>query len=153
MGTFSVTIEVGDLDGRRFETLEALVDTGATYLVVPRKVLDSLEVEVAEGRPFELADGRQVQFDVGNVMLRLEGREHPVLTVFGDEETRALLGPVALETFGLAVDPINQRLVSVPGLLMALPAGRPHRGCAFLTLTDETGVPQDRDAPAGRLYE
>lgn len=58
MGTFSVTIEVGDLDGRRFETLEALVDTGATYLVVPRRVLESLEVVVTETSPFELADGR-----------------------------------------------------------------------------------------------
>ena len=122
MGTFNVTIEVGDLDGRRFETLEALVDTGATYLVVPRKVLDSLEVEVTEGRPFELSDGREAQFDLGASMLRLEGRDHPVLTVFGDEETRALLGSVALETFGLAVDPVNQRLVSVPGLLMTYPA-------------------------------
>ena len=52
----------------------------------------------------------------------LRGWNHPVLTVFGDEETRALLGSVALETFGLAVDPVNQRLVSVPGLLMTYPA-------------------------------
>ncbi len=123
MGTFSVTIEVGDLDGRRFETLEALVDTGATYLVVPRRVLESLEVVVTETSPFELADGRQVQFDMGDAMLRLDGREHPVLTVFGDEDTRVLLGAVALETFRLQVDPIHQRLVSVPSLLMSHPAG------------------------------
>ena len=29
MGTFQVVLEVGDLDGQRFERVEALVDTGA----------------------------------------------------------------------------------------------------------------------------
>ena len=122
MGNFNVTIEVGDLEGRRYVTVEALVDTGASYLVLPRSVLDSLDIGSTERRPFELADGRQVQFDVGDAMLRLEGREHPVLTVFGEEGTRALLGAVPLETFGLQVDPIKRRLVPVPGLLMATQA-------------------------------
>jgi hypothetical protein len=41
MGNFNVTIEVGDLERRRYVTMEALVDTVASYLVVPRPVLDS----------------------------------------------------------------------------------------------------------------
>ena len=35
MGTFRVTIEIGDPAGRHYETVEALVDTGATYTTVP----------------------------------------------------------------------------------------------------------------------
>lgn len=38
MGTFSVLIEVGNPGGNRFEGLEALVDTGATYTVVPSRL-------------------------------------------------------------------------------------------------------------------
>ena len=94
------------------------MDTGATYLVVPGPVLKSLGVEVRETRPFEIADGREVQFDVGECRLVLEGRSFPVLAVFGEEGTSALLGSVALETFSLAVDPVHRRLVPVPGLLM-----------------------------------
>ena len=30
MGAFAVTLEIGDPQGSRFETVEALVDTGAT---------------------------------------------------------------------------------------------------------------------------
>ena len=31
MGVFRVPVEIGDLDGTRFERIEALVDTGASY--------------------------------------------------------------------------------------------------------------------------
>ena len=34
MGTFSVQLEVGDPAGRRFEMIEAMVDSGATYMVL-----------------------------------------------------------------------------------------------------------------------
>lgn len=117
MGTFSVSIEVGDLEGRRYETLDALVDTGATYLVLPQPVMERLGVSVTERRVFQIADGREIEFDVGDVSLRMDGRSHPVLAVFGDEASPVLLGAVPLETFGLGIDPINQRLVSIPGLL------------------------------------
>ena len=87
--------------------------------MVPRSVLVSLGVSVAEQRPFTLADGRRTRYDVGVASLRLEGRSFPVLTVFGDDGVQALLGAVALETFALAADPIGERLVPVSGLLMA----------------------------------
>ena len=119
MGTFSVPVEVGNVDGSRYESLEALVDTGASYLVVPRSVLSAVGVRVAERRQFTLADGRQVEMDVGAVSLRLDGRSFPVLAVFGGDEAGTLLGAVALETFGLAADPIRGRLVPVAGLLMS----------------------------------
>ena len=32
MGTFSVQLQVGDPSGQRFEAIEAMVDSGATYL-------------------------------------------------------------------------------------------------------------------------
>ena len=31
MGTFSVELEIGDPDGLRFETIEAMVESGVTY--------------------------------------------------------------------------------------------------------------------------
>ena len=83
MGTFSVPVEVGNVDGSSYESLEALVDTGASYLVVPRSVLLAVGARVAERRQFTLADGREVEMDVGAVSLRLDGRSFPVLAVFG----------------------------------------------------------------------
>lgn len=118
MGTFSVPIEIGDEEGLRYEALSALVDAGASCLVVPRSILSALGVAVAERRHFATADGREVEMDVGVASLRLEGRAFPMLAVFGEDGAGALLGGVALETFALAVDPVRRHLVPATGLLM-----------------------------------
>ena len=117
VGTFSVTVQIADLSRQRYEAVEAIVDTGATYTVVPASLLGALGVQRLERRTFELADQRVVEFDVGEVKLRLNGRELTVLAVFGPENTTPLLGATTLELFGLGVDPVGRRLVSVPGLL------------------------------------
>lgn len=120
MEAFRITIEVGDRQGQRFERLEALVDTGATYTWVPRSVLGRLGVRAEYERPFVLADGRQVFYEVAWTMVRLDGEAQPTLAVFGDEGTEPLLGVFTLEGFGLGVDAVNRRLVPTPALLKAL---------------------------------
>ena len=44
MGTFNITIEIGDPQGQRFEEIDALVDTGATMTAVPTFILRRLGV-------------------------------------------------------------------------------------------------------------
>ena len=119
MGHFTVEIEVGGFEGTQFESLDALVDTGARHLVVARSVLESLGVEPTEKMVFALADELRAELDVGDCLVRLDGRTHPMVVVFGGDGGRALLGAVALEAFGLRVDPVRRRLVPVEGLLMA----------------------------------
>ncbi len=118
MATFRVTIEIGPMDQSRFERIEALVDTGATYTVVPRDVLERLGITPQFRRRFRVADGRVVELDMALVMVRLEGQTLPTICVFGEPGMNALLGAVTLEEFGLGVDPINQRLVPVELLLI-----------------------------------
>ncbi len=77
-----------------------------------------MSVRVLERRPFTLSDGRTVEYDMGVVALRIDGWTFPMVCVFGDAETQPLLGAVALETFGLAADPVGRRLIPVPGLLI-----------------------------------
>jgi len=117
MGTFEVPLEIGDIQGLRFERVDAVVDTGSTYTLVPRSLLQRLGVEVQERRPFLLADEREVEYDVGHAQVRLEERRGFTVVIFGDEGAAPLLGAVTLEEFGLSVDPVRQRLVPVPGLL------------------------------------
>ena len=47
MGTFSVTIQVGDLAGQNFVDQEALVDTGSSDTVLPRDLLEGLGITPA----------------------------------------------------------------------------------------------------------
>ena len=117
MGTFTVSVEIGDSEGQRFVTIQALVDTGATYTTLPTTLLQDLGVAPTGSRSFILADDRRIQRDVADTWIRLEGDAHPSLVVFDPDGAQPLLGAVTLETFGLAVDPIRQRLIHVDALL------------------------------------
>ena len=111
MGRVEITISVGDPQGDRFEELEVLVDTGATFTKVPRELLEKLDVPVERTVLSELADGRTVSRDIGLTAIRLEGQELLTPVIFGEQGERPLLGVIALEHALLDVDPTNRRLV------------------------------------------
>ena len=72
--------------------------------------------------PFQLADERTVEYDVGEARIRLNGRERTTLVVFGPDDAEPLLGATTLQLFNMAVDTVNERLFLVPGLLKVLVA-------------------------------
>jgi len=117
VGSFRVPIDVADSDGQRFQRVEALVDTGATFTWVPRSILEALGHTPEEDWDSILADGRRVAYGVKWIRVRLDGRAHPTPVVFGDEGPDPLLGVVTLEEFRLGVDAVNERLIPTPGLL------------------------------------
>lgn len=120
MGTFHVPIEIGNAEGTRFEAIDALVDTGASYSRAPRSLLERLGVQPQERWPFRIADESVVEHEVGQGTVRLAGRSRLTVLVFGDEGQEPLLGAVTLEEFGLGVGPLHRRLVPVPALLMQI---------------------------------
>ena len=127
MGTFTVTLGVGDPQGRHYEEVEAMVDSGAAYTVLPASILEGLGVEPREARGFVLADGHRVERGFGQTWIRLAGRESVSPVVFWDEGSTPLLGAVTLEIFGLCIDPLNGRLVPVDAYILAADASEPHR--------------------------
>jgi large subunit ribosomal protein L1 len=124
MGTFSVGVEIGSPGGHTFRPVEAMVDTGATFSSLPRKLLEELGYHPIARRPFELADGRLVERDLAEVPVRIEGEVRTTTCVFADEESPVLLGAVTLEQFLLAPDPVRKRLVPVPGLALMTKQGK-----------------------------
>ena len=117
MGTFRVEVEIGDAAGERWETVETLVGTGATYTTVPAPLLQRLGVAPHVRGAFVLADGRREERDIGRSWIRAGGLAEVTLLVFGEPGALPLLGAYALEGLRLAADPIGRRLVPVPGLL------------------------------------
>lgn len=118
MGTFRVPLEVDDLQGQRWELVEALVDTGASHTVLPSSLLRRLGIAPHDRWPFRLADERIVERDVGQAWIRIDGRAAIRIVVFGEEGSEPLLGAESLEGLRLGVDPVGRRLIPVPGLLM-----------------------------------
>ncbi len=152
MGTFSFPLEIGDPQGSRYEVTEALVDTGATFTVVPGVLLRRLGVPRHARELFTLADGQQVEKDVGHTWVRVDGRSVITLVVFGEPGDAALLGAYTLEGLGLGVDPSNKRLIPTPRLLMGSRARSMfqragydghracHRGAGVLTVEGSAGL-------------
>ena len=117
MGTFHVNLEVGDPDGQRFELVDALVDSGATYTFLPRSLLQRLGVSPLSRRTFAMSDGTRITRDFGQTWVNLDGEQVISPVIFGDDAATPLLGAVTLEIFGLGIDPVNTRLVPVEALL------------------------------------
>jgi aspartyl protease family protein len=117
MGIFRVPIAVSDESGLRFEIVEAMVDTGASYTWIPRPALEALGHTPEDDREFELADGRKINYGVKSIRVQIDGKSTPTWVVFGEPGTEALLGAVTLQEMGLGVDSLNERLIPVPGRL------------------------------------
>jgi clan AA aspartic protease len=120
MGTFTVKVEIGDPQGQRWETVEALVDSGASHTLIPASILRRLGVVPEERWPFDLADGRTVECDTAETYIKIDGRRRHTVIVFGEETARPLLGAVTLEEFRLGIDPLRRQLIPIRGLLTKL---------------------------------
>ena len=118
MGTFRMTGEIADQRGQRFEAVEMLVDTGATFTKAPGKLPERLSVPVEDLYTAELADGSRVERPRGRTVIRLEWKEFPTPVTFGEDGEQCLLGAMALEDAMLAVDPHSKRLIPVDALEM-----------------------------------
>ena len=118
MGEVRVEIvAVNPETGTRSQPMVALADTGATLTMLPGDVLESLGIQRLRRIPLVLADGRRAERDIGHAIVALNGDSVPCRVVFGDSGDAVLLGLTVLEQAGLAVDPVQRRLVPADFLL------------------------------------
>ena len=125
MSTFRHKIQVGDPTGQRFEEVETLVDTGATFTTLPASELRRLNVEPVRTVRLRMADGRVTERPLGETKVRVEGQTVTTLVVFAENGMPSLLGVYTLEAALLAVDPAGQRLIPTEGLLMCVASSMP----------------------------
>ena len=113
MGTFNVELEIGDPDGRRFERVEALVDSRATYAFLPSSLLNDLGVKPHRAVNFERADGSLIERGFAQTWARLNGEDGIIPVIFAEDGAIPVLGSISLTTLGLEADEANERLVEV----------------------------------------
>ena len=118
MGTFRVRLQVGNPRNGISETVDALVNTGATFSILPASMLQRLGIEPDEPRPFRIASGEIIEYMTGDAIFRVNGHSTPGRVVFGPENHYAM-GSTTLESLLLKVDPVHQRLIPTEGLLMS----------------------------------
>ena len=112
MGTFFVEVSLASpQQPDRRETVKLLVDTGSNYTWVSARLLRTLGVEPTERRRVLTIEGRVAERPAAEALITLEGRSLHTVCLFAEGGDTEVLGAYTLEGFGLAVDPVQRRLI------------------------------------------
>ena len=118
MGITHLELEIANpADVETWETVECIVDSGATYSVIPTAVLGRLGIRSIADEQFRLANGETLRRRKGIAAFRYGERIGGGDVVFGEEGDMNLLGILTLESLGLVLDPLNRELRPLPMLL------------------------------------
>lgn len=111
MGMTNVRLKIKNpRDPKRTFESKFLVDSGATYTVVPKGVLTKMGIKPAREDEFDLADGKVIKRKVGNAIYEYKGIEAAAPVLFGEKGDSLLLGAFTLEALGLTLDPFKRKL-------------------------------------------
>ena len=112
MGTFFAEVQLASPSRPdRRESLTLLVDSGSMYSWVSATVLRDLGVRPTERRRLLTIAGKTTERGAAEVLITLEGRTLHTICLFGDPGDLEVLGAYTLEGFGLAIDPVQRRLI------------------------------------------
>ena len=94
-----------------------LVDSGASYIVLPHDVWPAIGLVPKRTMSFSLADGTTVDRSVSECHITLQQGEAHTPVILGLPGDEALLGVVTLEILGLVLNPFTRELLPMRMLL------------------------------------
>ena len=109
MGITYVEGLVKGLSGKQ-ENVKFLVDSGATYSLLPKIVWEAIGLKPKRKLSFTLADGTTVERSVSEVLVTFPQGEAHTPVILGEGSDEALLGVVTLEILGLVFNPFDRTL-------------------------------------------
>lgn len=109
MGLTFVSGIVRGPEGKEAE-VRFLVDSGATYTLVPYDVWPTIGLSPRRTAVFTLADGTTVERRIGECYVILPQGEGHTPVVLGEPGDEPLLGTVTLEILGLVLNPFTRTL-------------------------------------------
>ena len=98
-------------------SVRLLVDSGATYSLLPTPLWEDIGLEPLREMTFTLADGTAVQRRIGECRLSLPHGAFHTPVILGEAGDEALLGAVTLEIFGLILHPFSRTLEPMRAML------------------------------------
>jgi len=91
-------------------TVRFLVDSGATYTLLPHPYWQAIELAPKRSLTFTLADGTTINRQVSECHIALPQGDGHTPVILGEPGDEALLGVVTLEILGLVLNPFNRTL-------------------------------------------
>ncbi len=116
MGVVFVEGVVSGATGQQ-ATVWFLVDSGATYTLLPDQVWRGLGLSPKRQATFTLADGTTVERALSECHIALPQGDGHTPVILGEPGDEPLLGLVTLEILGLVLNPFNRTLQPMRMLL------------------------------------
>ncbi len=98
-------------------TVRFLVDSGATYTLLPYNIWQAIGLSPKRTNVFTLADGTTTERQISECHIALPQGEAHTPVVLGQPGDEALLGTVTLEILGLVLNPFTRTLQPMRMLL------------------------------------
>src|SRR5262245_14623911 len=99
---------------RRVAVPDALVDTGATTLGLPTRIIQQLGLRKSAEKRARSSMGPSTLNIYGPVRVTIQGRSCPIDAMEVPDEVPVLIGQIILEALDLVVDPRGGRLIGNP---------------------------------------
>jgi clan AA aspartic protease len=100
----------------RKATIDVMVDTGATTLIIREKLFQQLGLDSIADREITLANNSKEKCKVTEPLeIHWEDRFVAMSAVVVEGASEFLLGVLPLEGMDLMIDPVNQKLIGVHG--------------------------------------
>lgn len=111
-----VNASEGIVHVERIRTIEvdAIVDTGATYVCISRENIKQLGLPCHSNVDIMTANGRASRRIFRGALIELRGRSFVMDVMENDDDTPALIGYLLLEALDFVVDPKTQKVIPNP---------------------------------------
>ena len=118
MGLIFINASVSN--NKKSKDINMLVDSGASYSLISKKIWQDLSLKPKREMEFILADGSRINRKISECYIKLpfvqaEGHTPIILGEEGDDEN--LLGAITLKIFGLILDPLSRIIKPMRAML------------------------------------
>lgn len=90
--------------------VQFLIDSGASYTLLPHDVWQELQLTPKRTATFTLADGTTIDREISECHIAVAGEEGHTPVILGHLGDDPLLGVITLEILGLVLDPFKRTL-------------------------------------------
>lgn len=96
------------------DTVEALVDTGATFTKISSSVAQKVGFEGRRQVEIVLANGEKVSRQLGSLEVEIASQKDVVPVTVGEDREAGFIGYTTLEILGFKVNPVTRKLEPSP---------------------------------------
>lgn len=112
-----VDVLIGDIEGRKTIRVKALVDTGATFTIIPRNIARKLDLRLT-GEKVRVSTAKGYdELDLTHALIEINGRRRILPVLVSRYIDRVLIGVITLEAMQLYVNPLTRKLEEFTALL------------------------------------